>query len=839
MEYDRLKKRYFLELQEQLAKSERRHAEEIEQLSQQLAYQIQYNNTLLEHLQQLEQQQQQAQAVVIEAKRLLAKTAEERDHAIDTCEKLQVEKQESFSKLHIARQEIDEQVEENKRLSFDNLLFRDELVKVKEDIAKYKFQLESSDKESDIQELNGDDTETGAHAEALALEVDALRAQLSQLALSASFERDRVEVLDLQLKKERSALTATLGALKEEQDKHHAVRDENVKLGSQLAARDNEAKSLTLDVDFLQNELKTSHKQAANYALERDERGTMCDALTTHTNKLQDKISSLEGDLDKIYKEAELQRESYENEIQQLHDDNAQIVSDIHNNAQNHQAELAQKAQEAEEMKHNYEESMREYCATLTQQCAGIQATLQEELRRILADKTSIVQAAREEKVNLDAHIALLSSRLNTSETLARESEIKFKTESDALKRERDWLTSKLSDLQDSSLENYSNFEEELRECKDLCVTLMSQYNSLLSSVAPLPSVIQSMCNDQNSQTEVSLGQIQLLTQQYSNITHQMDKLNDEKQMLSVLLEEEKSKSIMLQDSNATVQRMLQAAQGQAALAQSLSEVVDSKGQEITSLQHNLLALQDDLQQQRVASSSLLAKLDVAHCQIQIVNEENERSLGAFAETTMQHSHQVAELEDKIKTLQAAHQSSQAQKDAALSEAEGLRGQQEALKATQATQLAKAASDAGALEGQVKELTGQVQELHKAKAQAQELQMKMIEGEQKVAQAQGSVITLQEQRKQLQSENIELKEELEHLYKHQQLLTSLQQQQQHSVASRSEPKLDSSILEALKKQNRLIEDKCRSLQDNSMKMMKDFALQSMSPTPQSPDLSGS
>jgi len=97
--------------------------------------------------------------------------------------------------------------------------------------------------------------------------------------------------------------------------------------------------------------------------------------------------------------------------MQQLHDDNAQIVSDIHNNAQNHQAELAQKAQEAEEMKHNYEESMREYCATLTQQCAGIQATLQEELRRILADKTSIVQAAREEKVNLDAHIALLSSR--------------------------------------------------------------------------------------------------------------------------------------------------------------------------------------------------------------------------------------------------------------------------------------------------------------------------------------------------------------------------------------------------------------------------------------------
>jgi hypothetical protein len=82
MEYDRLKKRYFLELQEQLAKSERRHAEEIEQLSQQLSYQIQYNNTLLEHLHQLELQQHTAQSVVVEAKKLLGKTVEERDNAL-------------------------------------------------------------------------------------------------------------------------------------------------------------------------------------------------------------------------------------------------------------------------------------------------------------------------------------------------------------------------------------------------------------------------------------------------------------------------------------------------------------------------------------------------------------------------------------------------------------------------------------------------------------------------------------------------------------------------------------------------------------------------------------
>ena len=97
-----------------------------------------------------------------------------------------------------------------------------------------------------------------------------------------------------------------------------------------------------------------------------------------------------------------------------MHDDNARLVADLHADAQNHQADLSQRTKEAEEMKLNYEESMRDYCATLMQQCAGIQATLQDELRRILADKASTAQAAREEKVNSDAQIALLTSRYST-----------------------------------------------------------------------------------------------------------------------------------------------------------------------------------------------------------------------------------------------------------------------------------------------------------------------------------------------------------------------------------------------------------------------------------------
>jgi len=96
-----------------------------------------------------------------------------------------------------------------------------------------------------------------------------------------------------------------------EQEKHHAAREECSKWASQFATKENEAKSLSLDVDFLQNELKTAHKQAANYALERDERATMCDALSGHSRKLLDKINELETEVENVRKESDIQGERY------------------------------------------------------------------------------------------------------------------------------------------------------------------------------------------------------------------------------------------------------------------------------------------------------------------------------------------------------------------------------------------------------------------------------------------------------------------------------------------------------------------------------------------------
>lgn len=78
---------------------------------------------------------------------------------------------------------------------------------------------------------------------------------------------------------------------------------------------------------------------------------------------------------------------------------------------QQHQNELLAKANEMEQMKHSYEESMQEHYSALSQQYVALQNGLQDELRRLLQEKNSIVQNAREERLHLEGNISSLSAK--------------------------------------------------------------------------------------------------------------------------------------------------------------------------------------------------------------------------------------------------------------------------------------------------------------------------------------------------------------------------------------------------------------------------------------------
>jgi hypothetical protein len=70
--------------------------------------------------------------------------------------------------------------------------------------------------------------------------------------------------------------------------------------------------------------------------------------------------------------------------------------------------------QEIENIKHQYEESMREHYSALSQQYSLLQSGLQEEIRRILQEKNTVIQNAREERLQLDSSLSSLSAKYVT-----------------------------------------------------------------------------------------------------------------------------------------------------------------------------------------------------------------------------------------------------------------------------------------------------------------------------------------------------------------------------------------------------------------------------------------
>ncbi len=117
-------------------------------------------------------------------------------------DKIQKEYQQTLTKLSTLTQEKDEQIEENKRLSYDNKLFHEELVKVKEDIAKYKQLLEAKDEETYDGESGSTDMAIQQQLVVYEETIEEMKAQFKNFEQSVATERDRVQILDMQLQKE-------------------------------------------------------------------------------------------------------------------------------------------------------------------------------------------------------------------------------------------------------------------------------------------------------------------------------------------------------------------------------------------------------------------------------------------------------------------------------------------------------------------------------------------------------------------------------------------------------------------------------------------------------------
>lgn len=222
----------------------------------------------------------------------------------------------------------------------------------------------------------------------------------------------------------------------------------------------------------------------------------------------------------------------------------------------------------------------------------------------------------------------------------------------------------------------------------------------------------------------------------------------------------------------------------------------------------------------------------MAGSQLAIMTEENVKAAQQIAELESEFSRRTAEADEQLETLNMRIKAILEDREALMRDLEAIKADAETLRSQQAALMSKIDADRRLLEDKQRELEEKEKVISNLNGQNAAQKQTISAIKQQLTQVQTAVITLQEQRKKLQADNMELKEELDYLYKHQQMVTSLQQQRN---VGGPEPVSDKSIMDALAKQNKIIEEKCRMLQDNATKLMRDFTLPSSLSLPISPD----
>eukprot|EP01112_Ceratiomyxa_fruticulosa_P009542 TRINITY_DN2495_c0_g2_i1.p1 TRINITY_DN2495_c0_g2~~TRINITY_DN2495_c0_g2_i1.p1 ORF type:complete len:898 (+),score=257.46 TRINITY_DN2495_c0_g2_i1:209-2902(+) len=867
MEAEKLKKKYFLELQQQLARSERRHSDEIENLSSQLSQQISYNNTLLEQLEQLEQQQIQAHKVVQEASIFVQRTIAEKDQALTHCDALQKEITFLQKKLDLVGSDKSQIEGESRNLQDRVAYLQDELDKTHQQLAVHQGQLQ--EKALKVEQQENTIAKLKTLTEALPNEeaFQQLKQKLAALENNLRKKDDQYALLESELAAERERLRMTEEVLIQEKDDHTLLQDKHKNTVDDLKiTRDGleravlnlnekeiQVKSLTLDVEFLRGELKTAHKQASSYALERDERMTLCDALALEIQELRNHTENLESTIITLRKEKDSQQLMHEKNLQEMVEENQSLAERILLMDQSQHMELQLREEAMEEQRKSFEETLKTQYSSQQQQYLALQSTLQNELKDVIQDRTAQAQAHREERVGLEQQLRSIQSRLSTTESEAMERDLKARQEIERYQREYEMLRHTYNSFCEDSENVISNLKNIIQQSQQDVLSLSNQYNELSSAVSPLQGQLKSIYVDFTQQLDSHHSFAQQLQLHFSNMTSENNRIKNELGVLESVQEEHRNKVMTLEEANSKLKNALRETEGKNNSLVERVKSAEQKNAEIPPLRAQVSSLHDELNHHALLETSLQAKLDATLSQLSIIQEDHNKLSQQLFDNDTKARQQISDLSDHINSLTSQKRQLSEERDNLLKELEALRAETSTLKTHYNSQITKLNQDIHSLEEKVKLNQDKDKEAQIARSQHAMTKQTLNEVKLQLSQTQAVVLSLQEQRKQLQSENMDIREELERLYKHQQMVTSLQHQAQTSnptqnltqsqnnsinssniyspvtkndVSPPSSPSLsapvDKRIADALKRQNKIIEEKCRQLQDNSMRNVKDF-----------------
>jgi hypothetical protein len=114
---------------------------------------------------------------------------------------------------------------------------------------------------------------------------------------------------------------------------------------------------------------------------------------------------------------------------------------------------------------------------------------------------------------------------------------------------------SQLDELKRIHYQSLSQVQKQLREFSMICQDLRDRYNHLNSKISTLRMIKQTLYEFENNNNEMFLREFNSLNQERKLLLENIDQVNDVLQNLEVQLEEERAKSIMLEEKNSRLEQ--------------------------------------------------------------------------------------------------------------------------------------------------------------------------------------------------------------------------------------------------------------------------------------------
>jgi chromosome segregation ATPase len=797
-------------------------ATEVEQLSSNLSSQIEYNNTLLQQLQSLEQAQ-------------LASQQGSQDRQL------------AFRKQHA---DLTATKDENARLTVENghlnktvAQLRDESTNLSTEIRSYSRKLEEAGRE--LSKLRDDLNRANEERSSLIAKNDVLSRQIGTLESSNhSLHSDaHARLTDLQLgrdqavKESQQLSVQNSGLANEIQALQHNLQSSQASLDSALHNLSNErTKTMQLEQrlasleteqnNLMHNDLRNEEKnrQFEKFLAEKREE---INKISAENKMLTQRITHLERERDDLNvrltsehaisneKEQELLRyrnlqsaneTNFHAQVTSLQEREGALKRDVESEREerrNVTREWENKYQQLRESESNERRRIEEQAQILLHNVNAQLTQARNEgehvsnlLRAAQREKAEVLSAWNSER---EQHEQRFRDKMHTHENEAnhwanREKELIAAFNSNVSKY--DALLNISNERGEQATHVLSLTHEELHHLARHISDQESTIKSVVSELNTCRNVLHGFMADVHAQSETEQRELSSLLQQLMDMSRANVKLSDALRLSEISAEEERALRLTAEEELSRAQTQvhehsLRANQAEERSLEAHRATLDASNRENTELRAELRERNRQIEECSV-------QLNMGAAARRALQEDNAALTRQLSDVQSKWSARVSQMEEQLTTQNKQLAALSNERDASSNE-------RNVAQHTLQNMHRESTSTISRLQGEVRALTSKLKEIESEKTegtsalkgQVHSLTESLKKFQQQLAQTQSLLLVVQEQRKNLQSDNAALRQELDGLYRGQRDGTQAIQKAQTLQAE----------VEALQRQIRILEDR--------------------------------